>query len=187
MHSVFGLWLPVLFSAVAVFILSFILHMVLPWHRGDFPTIPNEEAVMDALRPLAIPPGEYMVPRPSSGADMKSPAFLEKMNRGPVFMLRMLPNGMTPLGKFLGQWFIYLIIVAWLAGHVALVALHDHTSAHDVFHTVGLSSFMGYALALAQNSIWYRRSWKVTLKSILDGLLYGIVTGLIFAWLWPRA
>ena len=37
--------------------------MVLPWHRSDYPKVPNEDKVLDALRPFAIPPGDYMMPR----------------------------------------------------------------------------------------------------------------------------
>ena len=61
-----ALWLPILLSAVVVFIVSSIIHMATPWHKGDYLKIPDEDKAMDALRPLAIPPGDYMVPRPSS-------------------------------------------------------------------------------------------------------------------------
>lgn len=186
MSSIATLWLPILLSAVFVFLLSFVLHMVLPWHKSDYPPLPNEAAVMDALRPLAIPPGEYMAPSPSGASDMKSPEFLERLNRGPVFMLRMLPNGMSSMGRALGLWFVYVLLVAGLSGHIADGALPQGAETHLVFHTVALSSFMGYAFALWQMTIWYRRSWIITLKSTIDGLLYAIVTGLVFVWLWPR-
>jgi hypothetical protein len=59
-----SLWLPVLLSSVIVLFASFILHMVLPWHKHDYARLPDEEQVRSALRPFAIPPGDYMVPRP---------------------------------------------------------------------------------------------------------------------------
>ncbi|HET7109995.1 MAG TPA: hypothetical protein VFI41_03915, partial [Gemmatimonadales bacterium] len=59
-----SLWLPILLSAVAVFIVSAVIHMALQfWHRNDFRTVPNEDAVMAALRPFDIPPGDYIVPQ----------------------------------------------------------------------------------------------------------------------------
>jgi len=67
------LWLPILLSSVIVFVVSSIIHMALPWHKSDYPKMPNEDRVMDALRPLAIPPGDYMIPRPSSREDLRSP------------------------------------------------------------------------------------------------------------------
>src|SRR5260221_11976541 len=97
MVSLTALWLPVLLSSVIVFIVSSIIHMTSPWHKGDYPRVPREDEVMAALRPLAIPPGGYMVPRPSSHEDMRSPAFVEKLNAGPVLMLQGMPNGRAPI------------------------------------------------------------------------------------------
>ncbi len=188
MHSVWipSLWLPTLLSAVAVFILSSLIHMVLPWHKDDFPRLPNEDAVMDALRPLAIPPGEYLAPRPASREQLRSPEFLERMNRGPVFLLTMMPNGAMMTGKSLGLWFIHLLIITGFAGGIAAAALGPGARQHIVFHTVGLSSFMGYAFALWQMSIWYRRPWSLTVKATMDGFLYAVITAAIFVWLWPK-
>jgi hypothetical protein len=186
MSSILALWLPTLLSAVAVFILSSILHMVLPWHKNDFPAMPNEAAAMDALRPLNIPPGEYMVPRPAGTADMKSPEFAAKVQRGPVFLLNMMPNEMMPMGKALSWWFVYILVVAGIAGHIAHAVIRAPFEPREVFHTVGLSSWMGYSMALWQMSIWYRRPVKTVLKGSVDGLLYALVTGFIFCWLWPK-
>src|SRR5215510_15020674 len=86
-----SLVLPIVVSAVIVFVASSLVHMVLPWHKNDFPKMPNEDAVMDALRPLGIPPGDYFIPRPASRADMKSPEFDEKMKRGPVVVFTVMP------------------------------------------------------------------------------------------------
>ncbi|MFL5609195.1 MAG: hypothetical protein ACJ78G_00640, partial [Gemmatimonadaceae bacterium] len=59
------LWLPILLSAIFVFIVSSIIHMASPWHKNDYPKLANEDQFRNALRPLAIPPGDYMVPRPT--------------------------------------------------------------------------------------------------------------------------
>src|SRR5512137_1274254 len=93
MTELSALWLPILLSSIIVFVVSSIVHMVLPWHKGDYPRIPNEDKVMDALRPLAIPPGDYMVPRAGSMKDMKSPEFMDKLKKGPVMVVTMLPGG----------------------------------------------------------------------------------------------
>ena len=55
-----------------------------------------------------------------------------------------------------------------------------------VFRIVGTVTFAGYALALAQYSIWYGRAWSITLKSMFDGLIYALLTGGVFGWLWPQ-
>jgi hypothetical protein len=76
------LWLPILLSAAAVFIASSIVHMVLKWHASDYPAVPNEAMIMDALRPFALAPGDYMMPRPASMEAMKAPEFIAKARCG---------------------------------------------------------------------------------------------------------
>jgi len=186
MTSLAALWLPIVVSAVIVFIVSSIIHMVLPWHKNEFPRVRDEDALMNAIRPLTIPPGEYMVPRAGSMQAMKSPEFVERVNRGPVLILRMLPNGMRPMGPLLLQWFIYLLVVGILSALVAQQALAAGAEHHRVFHIIALTSFLGYALALWQVSIWHARPWSTTIKATIDGIIYGIITGLIFVWLWPK-
>src|ERR1017187_4275006 len=106
------LWLPILLSSVLVFVTSSIIHMASPWHKNDYPKVPDQDRFMDAVRPFRIPPGDYMVPRPSSGKDVRSPEFLEKLNRGPVMMLTVMPNGMMSMARNLTLWFLYIAVVS---------------------------------------------------------------------------
>ena len=46
---------------------------------------------------------------------------------------------------------------------------------------------VGYSLASWQNTIWYKRSWAITLRTTIDGLIYGLLTAGTFGWLWPKA
>lgn len=180
------LWLPIVLSAVAVFIVSSIIHTLLPWHKGDYAPLPNEERVLDALRPFAIPPGDYFAPRPTSRADLGSPEFAERRSKGPVVIMTVMQSGPVKMGGTLVQWFVYLLVVSTLAGHVACAVLRNGATTHDVFHTTALVAFAAYALALWQIAIWYRRAWGTTIRSTIDGLIYGMITGALFAWLWPK-
>src|SRR5512137_420295 len=107
MTELTALWLPILLSAIIVFVTSSLIHMVLPWHKGDYPKLPNEDKFTDAVRPLAIPPGDYMVPRCDTQAEMRTPEFAEKMKRGPVMMLTVMRPGPISMGKNMTQWFVY--------------------------------------------------------------------------------
>lgn len=187
MTELFSLWLPILLSAVIVFIASSVIHMALSfWHKDDYLKAPNEEAVMDALRPFAIPPGDYMIPRCSSMEEMRSPEFSEKLKQGPVLIATVLPNGQASMTQSLILWFIYSLFVGLFAAYVAGSALPANASYLSVFRMTGASAFMGYSLALCQMSIWYQRSWTTTIKSMIDGLIYALLTAGIFGWLWPR-
>ena len=186
MISLTALWLPILLSAVIVFVASSLIHMVLPWHKSDFAKMPNEDKVMEALRPLAIPPGDYMVPRPASMQDMKSPEFMEKMKKGPVMMATVMPSGPTSMGRNLGLWFLYCVVMGIFAAYVASRALHPGSHYLSVFRFAGVAAFLGYAGALWPMSIWFRRAWSTTIKSTIDGLIYALLTAGTFGWLWPR-
>ena len=180
------LWLPILVSSVIVFVASSLIHMALPWHKNDYPKMLNEDKAMEALRPLAIPPGDYMVPRPSSRQDLRSPEFLEKMNKGPVMVLTVLPNGPWSMGRNLVLWFLYLVVVGLFSAYVAGRALPAGGPFLHVFRFAGTTAFLGYTMALWQMSIWYRRAWSTTIKATVDGLMYALLTAAIFGWLWPH-
>jgi len=156
------------------------------WHKNDYPKMLNEDQVRDAIRPLAIPPGEYIVPRASSSKDMKNPEFIEKLKKGPVLMLTVWPNEPFSMGKSLVLWFIYCAVVGIFSAYVTGRALPPGTEYLSVFRFAGATAFFCYSVALWQNSIWYKRSLNVTLKLTLDGLIYALFTAGTFGWLWPR-
>ena len=185
MVPIISLWLPILLSAVFVFILSSLIHMVFRYHSNDFAKVPDEEKVMEDLRKYNIPPGEYSMPRAADMKDMSSPEFIEKMKQGPVAMITVLENGPAKMGTSLLLWFIYSIVVGIFAAYVAGRALGPDAHYLAVFRFTGVVAFLGYNVALWQNSIWYKRNWSATIKSMFDGLVYALVTAGTFGWLWP--
>jgi hypothetical protein len=159
--------------------------MVLKYHRSDFAKVPNEDAVMDALRPA--PPGDYMMPFSTGPEQMKDPAFLEKMKRGPMAVLTIMRGDMMgAFKKALGMWFVYSLVVSVFAAYITGRALRPGTEYLEVFRFVGATAFLGYSLGLAQQSIWYGKKWSTTFKSMFDGLIYGMLTAGFFGWLWPK-
>ena len=186
MTALSTLWLPILASAVLIFVASSVIHMFLPWHKTDYLKLSSEDRAIDALRPLALPPGDYVVPHCSGPEEMKSTAFKDKMEKGPVMVVTVRPNGMFGMGALMGQWFAFCVLVAVLAAFVASSALPVGTPYPVVFRTVAGATFMGYALAAWPLSIWYGRKWSTTLKSTLDALIYALITAGTFGWLWPR-
>jgi hypothetical protein len=156
------------------------------WHRSDYPKMPREDEVIGALRPLGVPPGDYFIPRASGMREMRTPEFKDKMAKGPVAVLTVMPNGPIAMNRNLIQWFVFLIVVSLFVALVTAYTLPIGTPYPRVFRVAGTVAFMGYALALCELSIWYRRAWSLTLKSLLDGVIYGALTAGTFGWLWPR-
>jgi hypothetical protein len=179
-----SLWLPIVLSAVLVFAASFVVHMILPFHRSDYDKLPPEDQVMDALRGLGIPPGNYMMPHAGNPQAMKDPAFKEKWERGPrAFMI--VHGSDFSMGKSLVQWFVYCLVASVFAAYVAGRAVGPGAEYLEVFRFAGTTAFVGYSLAQWQNSIWYRIKWSTTIKNNIDGLVYGLLTAGVFGWLWP--
>lgn len=180
------LWLPILLSAVAVFVLSSLIHMVIGYHKNDFRAVPNEDRVADALRPFGLPPGDYCLPKPQSMAQMKDPAFVEKTTKGPVALITVLPNGNPGMGAQLGQWFLFGALVSVVAAYIAGRALSAGAETGEVVRFAGTTAFVCYSMAYIPASIWYKKNWGTTFRNMLDGLVYGLATGGVFAWLWPQ-
>ena len=116
---------------------------------------------------------------------MGSPEFAERSKKGPVAFITVLPNQPLAVGTSLAMWFGYSLVVGTVAGYVAGLALGPGADYRIVFRVVGAVAFAGYSLAILQNSIWWHRSWSYTLKTVLDGLIYALLTGGTFGWLWP--
>ncbi|HET7676102.1 MAG TPA: hypothetical protein VFL54_11315 [Gammaproteobacteria bacterium] len=184
MLSIAQLWLPTLLSAVGVFIASSILHMVLKfWHMPDYKALPNEDVVRNALRSAGAAPGLYVTPY-CRMEDMKKPEMAEKYRQGPVGMLILRRPGEMKMGPNLIQWFIFCLIVSVFCAYVASSVMVAGTPLRQVFRVVATIGFMAYAFAAIPMSIWWGQPWKVTIKDAIDGLIYGLVTGALFAWLW---
>lgn len=183
--TIMALWLPILLSAFFVFVASSIIHMALGYHNNDFAKLPNEEGVMDALRPFNIPPGEYHMPKPDNMKQMGEPDFVKKMEAGPMAMLTVVPNGAPKMGGQLLQWFVYSVIVGVFAGYIASRAVGPGGDYLQVFRFAGATAFFCYTVAGWQASIWYKRAWSTTFKNTFDGLVYAVLTAGTFGWLWP--
>jgi hypothetical protein len=177
---------PIVVSAVLVFVVSSLIHMVFKWHASDYRGLAKESEAADAIRLSNPSPGVYNLPRCSDMKDMATPEMQEKYKRGPVAMIVVLPNGAPPMGKLLGLWFVYSLLVSFFAAYIAGHTLDSGAHYLGVFRVVGATAFMAYGLANMVDSIWKGFPWSVTVKHTVDGLLYALVTAGAFGWLWPR-
>ncbi|HVZ48876.1 MAG TPA: hypothetical protein VG916_08840, partial [Gemmatimonadaceae bacterium] len=165
---------------------SSLIHMVLGWHKGDFKVLKDEAGLSEAMRRFNIEPGDYLMPRAESMAAMGSPEFKARLAQGPNLFMTVRPNGMSSMGKMLGLWFGYSLIVSLFAAYVSGRALGQGADYLHVFRFAGVTAFSGYTLALWQGWVWWGKSLRYTLLSTFDGLIYALVTAGAFGWLWPR-
>lgn len=125
-----ALWLPILVSAVFVFIASNIMWMALPFrHRGDYGKLPDEKTVLDGLS--AAKNGQYMVP--SVDWNKMTPEEREEMQRGPMALLLLRNPAHFSMVKAMVLWFLYPVVisvfVAYLAGHTLPIGSISRSSA----------------------------------------------------------
>ena len=185
MVAISALVLPILLSAVIVFVASSLVHMVLTYHRSDYGKLPNEDAVGAALRAGNAAPGSYLIPHMSM-AEMRSPEGIEKFKKGPVGMLILRPSGAPGMGKNLVQWFVFTVVVGVFVAYVTSRTLAAGVGYLPVFRVAGTVAWLAYAGGAPIDSIWRGQPWSVTVKAIFDGLLYALLTAGAFGWLWPK-
>lgn len=187
MVSLAQLWMPILLSAVFVFIASSILHMVFKfWHMPDGSGFSNEDEVGAAIRKGNAGAGMYMIPycRPEQ---MKESATQAKFQQGPVGVIFLRRPGTMNMGSFLGQWFVFCVVVSLAAALLGVHTMGTGTPYKHVFGVVGLSTFMAYSLGSVPNAIWWGHPWKSQIKHLIDGAIYAALTAGTFGWLWPAA
>lgn len=186
MPSLADLWLPILLAAVGVFLVSSILHVALPWHRGDLVKMPDEGGVLEAMRKVALKPGMYFFPGCDSMAEMQTDEMKAKYAKGPVGSLIVRPNGMPSMGASLGIWFAQTLIVSLIVAYLGTITLVKGADYSQVQRLTGTAAFLAYAFSHFQEATWKGASWSVTSKFALDGLIYAFVTAGVFGSMWPE-
>ncbi len=179
-----SLWLPVLLSAAAVWILAAIAWMALPHHKRDFIALPDEESFMEQVRRSGIRPGNYVFPDFRDPKTMKSERIQRAINEGPVGHLSVWPTPLTMGGKMISTFVVYLVVSTVIA-YLARAALPGPAPFAKVFQVVGTAGVLAYSFAFIPNGIWFGAYRRTMVASVMDGIAYGLVTGALFAWLWP--
>lgn len=185
MHHLQELWLPILVTAIAVFVASSLIHMVFKWHNSDYRKLANEDEVSAAIRAGAPAPGLYLLPHCADMKAMLEEPMQKKFRDGPVALLTVKPPGPPAIGGALLKWFLLTLVLATVAG---LTVRHIYAPGSDskaAGHLVGLLSFLAYGCGSVQNGIWMGKPWASVAKDLLDAFIYGTISGLVFWQLWP--
>ena len=182
-----SLLLPIVVAAFAVFILSTIIHMVMPWHKSDYAAVPDHDAATAAIGSLGLAPDDYAVPNPRLPNGGKNPNFIAEFERGPTFQMTLIPPGGMHMGKTMGTWFGFMLLIAAIAAWVTGSIVPPGGNTRAVFHYSAIVTACSYGFGAWPLSIWYHRKWSTAFKGTFDAILYGLATGAIFMWMWPKA
>jgi hypothetical protein len=185
MVALTALWLPILLSAVFVFVMSSLIHMVFKWHKADYKAMPGEDAVMEVMRKHGVSPGTYVLPHCAEMSAIKKPEMIKKYEAGPVGFFNVMPSGPPAMGKGLVQWFAWTLVVGLFVAYVAGRHLGPGAEYLRVFRLAGATAFLAYVVREPVDSIWKAQPWGTTARHMLDGLFYSLLTAGTFGWLWP--
>ena len=178
--TIMSLWIPVLVSALVVWVASALVWMVLPWHKKDWSKTPDENALRAALKDAT--PGTYMLPYCVDPKELEKDEVKQLYIDGPQGFVTITPNGLPAMGPKLGMTFLYYVGVGVLAAYFVSRTVPNGEYL-EVFRIAGTTAFIAHGVAYFQESIWFGRPWSLTAKSLLDALIYGLLTGGAFGWL----
>jgi hypothetical protein len=185
MELLIPLWLPILLSAAVIWVISAVVWMALPHHKRDFIGLPDEEGFMEYLRKSGIKPGNYVFPDFRKREAMKSPRVEKALNEGPVGHLSVWPTPLTMGGKMFATFIVYLV-VSILIAYLTRVALPGAAPFAKVFQVAGTAGILAYCFSFIPNAVWFGSYKRTIVANFVDGVVYGLITGAIFAWGWPH-
>lgn len=184
---ILDLWLPIVLSAIMVFFASSILWMALPIHKNDYKALGDKESsVMNTLRGLNLGGGMYMFPCCDPKVIKDDPAAAERLKTGPWGLITIMATPFN-FGKSLGLWMLNTLLIAFFVAYIASHALAPGADYLKVFQIVGATTFLAYGGNALCDSIWKGRPWSHLPGTVIDALIYALLTAGAFGWLWPKA
>ena len=184
MELVIPLWLPILLSAAAVWVISIMASVALPHHKQDWIGLPDENGLMDYIRRSGIKPGNYLFPDFRTREAMKSEKVEKALKEGPVGHLSVWQTPMTMGGKMVATFIVYLV-VSTLIGYLTRVALPGAAPFAKVFQVAATAGILAYCFSFIPNAVWFGSYKRTIVATFIDGIVYGLMIGAIFAWRWP--
>ncbi len=179
-----SLWLPIVVSAALVFVASSIIWMALPIHKNDYKGLPDEDAVMTAMKQQNPGPGIYYYPWCNAGraTDAASKA---KSESGPWGQI-VVAAGKPAMGPMLSAWIVHLLIVGVFIAYVSGLGLAPGTSYLKVFQVSGAAAMLAYGGGVLPKFIWEGKPWSLLPGAVFDAVVYALLTAGTFGWLWPK-
>ena len=178
------LWLPILLASIAVILAGNIIYMLLPYHRKDFKRLPDEESIRAAIKAQNLERAQYAIPYAVPHEAVDREALQEKFDAGPVGTLVIGRNGNT-MTRQLIQYVVFVLALSIAIAYVAFTTLSGNESGFwEIFRVTGIVAFLAHGGAHFFHSIVFHQPWGVTLRYVMDAMVYALLTAGFFAWLW---
>lgn len=199
------LWLPILLSGVGVWFASAIAWMAIGHHKKDRDPIANEQEFMDTITRMNIKPGNYGFPDFCQHDKLPRKERMDALkllyDKHPQGLLRVwTPSNMG--ANMLFTFLFYLVtstVIAYLGwaalphgspsatpqGGGAVTVPGGGTTFWKVFQVLGTAGVLAYCFASFPNDLWFQKKRRAMAMDWLDGIVFGLITGAVFAWFWP--
>ncbi len=161
-------------GAVAMFLWTFVAHMLLPLGEAGIQQISNEQALLTQMNSTISAPGMYMFPNMPPGNDQA--AYQQKIENGPSGMLIYFPKRDFSFGKSLGIEFGTELVQALIAAY--LLSL---TAISGLGGRLGFYAVVGLLAAFATNVSywnWYGFANTYTAAYMFTGWVSYLCAGL---------
>jgi hypothetical protein len=183
------LWLPIVVSALLVFVLSAVTHMMVPFRLTEWGHLKTQDAIQASLRGTA--PGLYVFPTPADAKERGKPEAMQKVAEGPSGWLTLVHPGPMSWVRNLGLSLAMNLFVSFGAAYIATLTLGAvplQLFPHErvVFRVISTIGFFAYAAGPIYDAIWFWKPWKSLAMTAVDSLAYGLVMGVTFSMLWPK-
>jgi hypothetical protein len=178
-----SLWLPILLSGFGVWLASSLIWAVIQYHNSDWKPLADEESARNALQ--GTPVGQYALPYAADNKARAEESWQAKYREGPAAMIVVVPHGELGMGKQLGQWLAWCLLISILVAYVAGITLPPGAEYLKVFQVTSTTAILAHGGGAGMNMIWFGATGGRSVKDIVDAIVYGLVTAGIFGWLWP--
>jgi len=178
------LWLPIVVSAAAVWVASAVVWMALPHHKKDWKAMPDEAAFYRAFDTLKIPPGNYGFPECKNKAQRSDPEVKRRWEAGEMGLLSVW--GKVNMGRNMVVTFIVYLAISLFVGYIGKHGVKPNASFSEAFQVLGTAGVLAYAFGHIPQGVWFAQYPRAILMCVLDGIAYGLITGAIFAAMWPK-
>lgn len=180
--SVFELWLPILLAGLAVHVASTLAWMVLPHHKPEWQKCGAEDELIDLFESKGVAAGQYLFPFAREPSEMQAEEYKQKVGkcRGTLILWPSPPN----MGANIGLTVAHFMAASFVVGYLASLGVDRGARFLEVFQFATTAGVLTHVFCGLPQVIWFRR--RVAME-VLDGVAYALITGLVFAALWPAA
>jgi hypothetical protein len=179
--TVYDLWFPILVSGLVTHILSTLAWMIMPHHKPEWQKLPIEDELHTLLTKNKAAAGQFIFPFARNPQEERAADYQDKVRqcRGMLILWATPAN----MGKAIGLTLLGFFVIAFVIGYLASLAMSRDADFMRVLQFVTTAGLLAHVAANFPHVFWFRR--KIAME-VLDGVIYALATGLIFAALWPR-